>query len=342
MNVCFVVPPSVGIVQGGIRTQALQTARHLERLGVAVSYYNPWEPPEWEQIDLVHIFNASISNYDLTRSLQAFEIPYVISPVIYSNHTPGFIRLSRSLEQITKKVVRGVWTDYAIIEQMCAQAERVLPNTSDEARLIAEGFGISPTHIEVIPNGVEARFLDATPDLFIQTYQLDRIILYVGNIGAGRKNALRMLRAMEQLERPCVLIGKIFDNDYARQCREIADRCDHIHLLGEMAHDAELLASAYAASEVFVLPGLFETPGIAALEAALTGSKIAITEVGGTREYFGEEACYFDPTSVSQIRQAMEKALDKPADETLKNRIKERYLWAEVARKTLEAYQPVS
>jgi len=43
-----------------------------------------------------------------------------------------------------------------------------------------------------------------------------------------------------------------------------------------------MLASAYAACDVFVLPSMFETPGIAALEAGLAGAKIVITKYGGT------------------------------------------------------------
>ena len=41
--------------------------------------------------------------------------------------------------------------------------------------------------------------------------------------------------------------------------------------LGRLDHHDPLLASAYAAARVFALPSWFETPGLAALEAALAG-----------------------------------------------------------------------
>ena len=46
-----------------------------------------------------------------------------------------------------------------------------------------------------------------------------------------------------------------------------------VRWLGASDHDDPLLASAYAAARVFALPSWFETPGLAALEAALAGRR---------------------------------------------------------------------
>ena len=76
-----------------------------------------------------------------------------------------------------------------------------------------------------------------------------------------------------------------------------------------------LLASAYAACDVFVLPSQFETPGIAALEAGLAGAKIVITPVGGTkRSYFGNNAIYVEPTSTENIAEGILAALKNKKD----------------------------
>ena len=65
--------------------------------------------------------------------------------------------------------------------------------------------------------------------------------------------------------------------------------------LGRLDHDDPLLASAYAAARVFALPSWFETPGLAALEAALAGCAVVITPYGSTREYFGGLVAYARP-----------------------------------------------
>ncbi len=65
--------------------------------------------------------------------------------------------------------------------------------------------------------------------------------------------------------------------------------------LGRLDHHDPLLASAYAAARVFALPSWFETPGLAALEAALAGCAVVITPYGSTREYFGDLVEYARP-----------------------------------------------
>ena len=82
---------------------------------------------------------------------------------------------------------------------------------------------------------------------------------------------------------------------YARECRRAGD--GFVTWLGRLEHDDPLLASAYAAARVFALPSWFETPGLAALEAALAGSAVAITPFGSTREYFGDLVTYCRPAS---------------------------------------------
>ena len=52
---------------------------------------------------------------------------------------------------------------------------------------------------------------------------------------------------------------------------ESLDVSDRVRFLGRVSQES--LPKVYAACDVFVLPSLFETPGIAALEAALTGAK---------------------------------------------------------------------
>jgi glycosyltransferase involved in cell wall biosynthesis len=100
-----------------------------------------------------------------------------------------------------------------------------------------------------------------------------------------------------------------------------------------------MLASAYAACTVFVLPSMFETPGIAALEAGLAGAKIVITPHGGTREYFGEMADYVDPTSIDSIRNGIRTALQRPKTANLKDHIMREFLWQSVAAKTAAIYR---
>ena len=123
----------------------------------------------------------------------------------------------------------------------------------------------------------------------------------MGHIGPARKNVLGLIRALRTIDHPAVIIGKIIGKE-GEQCLKEAAENKNILIIPGLENESEMLASAYAACDVFALPSLFETPGIAALEAALAGSKIVITPHGGTREYFGTMAHYVDPHSVDSIR----------------------------------------
>ena len=78
-----------------------------------------------------------------------------------------------------------------------------------------------------------------------------------------------------------------------------------------MEHDDPLLASACAAARVFALPSWFETPGLAALEAALAGCAVVITPFGSPREYFGDLVEYARPDRPGEVSRALGRCWEK-------------------------------
>lgn len=341
MNVCFATYQSVSLLNGGPRTQVLQTKRCLEELGVRVSLFETWRDIRTEPIDLLHLFGANIGTYHLAREVRKLGIPTVVTPIFYTRRPPFIMRSIVSADRLIRRIARGIWTDYALVRDICMWAKAVAPNTAREARLISRGLGIPPERITVVPNGVEERFSHADPEPFRRKYGITDFVLNVGHIGPDRKNVLRLIEALEQVNVPSVIIGRIEDNAYGRACLSAARRNPRLLVLEMMPNDSDLLASAYAACDVFALPSLFETPGIAALEAALAGAKIVITRHGGTHEYFGEEAEYVEPTSSELIHHGILTALNKPRNSALKERIQKEFLWERVAEKTRGLYEQV-
>lgn len=111
---------------------------------------------------------------------------------------------------------------------------------------------------------------------------------------------------------------------------------------GAVSHDDPLLASAYAAARVFALPSWFETPGLAALEAALAGAAVVLTPFGCTREYFGDRVEYARPDRRDEIASALLRAWDVGPRPGLREHVRSRFLWTDVARQTAEAYDHVA
>ena len=146
---------------------------------------------------------------------------------------------------------------------------------------------------------------------------------------------------MKATDRTVVFVGEPVSDydDYYRKC--LAESSDKMHFLGRFEHDSSMLASAYAACGVFALTSWFETPGLVALEAALSGAKVVITEEGSTREYFEDMVTYSAPDNLESIRGAIERSYVSSNDGRLKQHVREHYTWEKVAEKTLEAYKRI-
>jgi glycosyltransferase involved in cell wall biosynthesis len=343
MNVLFITPLSAGIVQGGVRTQSYRTARLLEEKGIRITRFDPWNPPQsLEEFDLAHIFLAGGETLNMALRLSEASVPLVVSPVFFTRREASSIRISRRIESVTKWLVKGVQTDYSVKSAVCKAADLVLPNTQAEAELVEHGLGVPAQNITVVPNGVDPRFSNGTPDLFHQKYGIKNFVLFAGDVGAPRKNIWRLLKAFEEIEKDLVIIGSFGDSEYGDECKKLAELNERVLLIDTLNHDDPLLVSAFAAADTFILPSKFETPGIAAMEAALADCKIVITQIGGTTEIFGDDATYLNPNSIHSIRKAVNASSLKPKSDTLKVRLSEHYTWEKVAERTLEAYRKLT
>jgi glycosyltransferase involved in cell wall biosynthesis len=341
MKVSVASYQAVSILHGGPNTQIRNTMNHMLPNGVEVKFFDPWSPFKREDCDLFHLFAANIGTYHLAREINALGVPLVVSPITYSNHSPGFVKRALTLSRMAQKIGRGVWSDYAITSEICSWAKKVLPNTRAEAELLEKGLGVVESKISVIPNGVDERFFHADPSLFKKKYGLEKFILNVGHIGHERKNVLALIQALARVNHPAVIIGRVIKGEYGDACVREAAKHKHILLIDGLDNSSDLLASAYAACDVFVLPSLFETPGIAALEAGLAGAKVVVTKFGGTTEYFGSMAEYVDPRSVESIRNGILKALNVSKDPALREHIRKEFLWQRVAERTASVYRQV-
>ena len=339
MKVGFIAPIGIATVNGGVRTQVLQTAAALQTLGVEIQFLSPWQ--DSFDVDLVHVFVASIDNLGILNRCSELGIKIALSPVFFSNRSASTISTSLLVERLIGRFISGIRSDFGVKAEACRLASIILPNTSSETELISKGFNIPYSKISTVPNGVETRFVDASSQLFIDKYGIKDFVLFVGQAGAPRKNVFNLMKAAPNIDSKIVVIGSLYDDDYSNSCRKLAEEAGNVLFIDNLDHESDLLASAYAACSTFVLPSYFETPGIAALEAALTGANVAITQRGGTNDYFRNWAVYLDPESPSSIAEAVNISLGKDKSEELKNHILEHYTWDNVGEATLKGYSSI-
>ena len=328
--------------KSGPSYKLIHTKKALQELGVDVEFYDMWDSNlKIKKTDLFHIFNASVATYSLAANLKRFGAKYVVNPIFFSNHSANTLRLYQTLEKPLKAILKRTMSDYSFTKYICDEAERVLPNTKSEGMLLAKGLDVEKQKIEVIHNGVEERFANGDPKLFNKKFGVKDAILYVGHLGSYRKNGMNIIKALQKVDAPVIIFANIYDNAEGKRCVAEIEKSKNINFQNWIEHDDPLLESAYAACDTFVLPTRYETPGRAALGAGLAGAKIVITPYGGTKEYFGDNAEYPDPTSITSIQKSIETALNKEKTNKLSKHIKEAYTWPIIAKKTMQMYKTV-
>jgi glycosyltransferase involved in cell wall biosynthesis len=334
-SVLFHAPSFAFQSPGGGENQLMQTGRHLDALGVPVRLFSPWTD-RLEYARLLHLFGMSREGLELARIARARRVPVVLSPICWIEP-----RSMAALDRLkwTMKLAVPRWPSWR--RELLALARAILPNSHAEARQLVHYFGADPRAIHVVPNGVARRFAEARPDLFRSAYGAADFVLFAGRI-EPRKNVLGLVRAVRSLGLPLVVFGSppAGYEGYAEACRR--DGGAAVDWRGAVDHDDPRLASAYAAARVFALPSWFETPGLAALEAALAGAAILITPFGCTREYFGDRVKYAGPDRPRALHRALERAWSTGADPHLAREVAARYLWSNVARRTVEVYDEIA
>ncbi|WP_158747798.1 glycosyltransferase family 1 protein [Acidisphaera sp. L21] len=159
----------------------------------------------------------------------------------------------------------------------------------------------------------------------------------------SRKNQLMLMRALADTDIPLVLIGHTASQRY----RDLIEtyRTPNVHTIERLPPNSPMLAAAFAAARVAVLPSWAEGAPLAALEAAASGASLVISDESGESEYFGDYSRYCDPASVRSIRAAVLEAYEtsrSPADiAAQKNFIAETYSWTRHRERTIEVYRQV-
>jgi len=342
MRIFFASYPSLSLNKGGPTYKIRYLKKALEESGLEVILYDPWDlKVKLGKNDLFHIFNASVSTYPIAVNLSTFGAKYVVNPIFFSNHKANMIKAYMNLEKPIRKILKRSYSDYTFTKEICDRSEKVLPNTKAEGDLLIEGLGIEQKSVKVIYNGVEKRFYNSDPSLFLKKYNLKDFVLNVGHLGPVRKNGLKMVKALKKLDCPVVIIGDALKTQEGYQCLEEIKTAKNIHFLNWLNHEDKLLESAYAACHTFVLPTRYETPGRAALEAGLAGANVVITPFGGTKEYFEDMAEYPNPHSIDDIKEKIESSLNKKRTNELREHVMNKFIWEKIAEPTREIYKEI-
>jgi glycosyltransferase involved in cell wall biosynthesis len=359
-------------LMGGDGVQIAATAEGLRRRGhqVRVALSNQ---PDTSDVDLVHIFNAR-TDLALAGQMMAARqasLPIVVSPIWISlnqarwgsiaaravlekfQHDPA--TGERLLDQLISRrlIVKcndelihfaqsgdALATKLTRIASLLEDVDALLPNSWLELAALRRDLAWRGTLVDVATYGVDPRiFSKPDPEPFRRLSGLNGpFVLQAGRVEPP-KNPAMLLHALRHSDLPVVLAGRNdLDPAYTELCRMIGG--DRLQLHGHLSPD--LLASAYAAAAVHVLPSWCETCGLVTLEAALAGTPVVVSIAGHEAAYVGADAWYCDPADPMSIRQAVEAAMKAgPTDRRvsrLQRRILSEFNWDAMVEVTERIY----
>ena len=344
MKIAFFVYPSAFQNKGGGEILLEKTEEYLKKKdGIEIKRFDIWED-KIEDFDILHVFGSVKECLELMLVAKNRGVKVVLESIFWSDFRRAifeegnvFNKSVMMLRHLAKIVCPSFPSSR---KKMFETADIIFPNSNNEAKQISRFFGIASSKMFVVPNGVDPKFSEAKPDEFINWFGIKDFVLYSGRI-EPRKNQLNLIRAMKNIKKDLVLIGDhVSGYDwYYDKCRKEAN--ERVHFLGRLPHESDLLASAYAACDTFVLPGWFETPGLAALEAAMAGAKVVATDGGSTNEYFSDKVFYIKPNNTKDMHSKIERMINKPKDNSLKDMVANSFSWEKITDKMVEGYKKV-
>lgn len=168
-----------------------------------------------------------------------------------------------------------------------------------------------------------------------------QLIITVGRL-SGQKNHMVLIKALPILKNVHLVIAG--DGALRAQISSLAfalNVTDRLHLLGEISHDD--VCELVAAADVFVFPSVWETFGLAVVEAAVMGTPVAASDIPVLREVLSDDhgapaALFFNPLNpndmASKIKEILEDTVMAVRLTQVGQRLSEKYS----IRKMLEGY----
>lgn len=324
---------------GGGEVQMQSLARALCGLKVDAQLWRPWQDPLAE-CHCLHLFGSLPEHQTLIQAARRQGVAVVLSTAAWYDAARGGSNLWFASVAANCRRTATMLFPWAPSwrRRLYRSVDVLIPNSHAEAQQLSRRFGVPHDRIHIAPKGADPRFADADPQPFIDLAGVRDFVLCAGRI-EPRKNQVALLRAMQGTGVPVVVLGDVAPGceAYFEACRQAGGK--DVVFVPRLAHTDPLLASAYAASACLALCSWFETPGLAALEAAMSGTPLVLTEGGCAEEYFGSLAHYIRPTDPEGIRRAVLAAIEQGRSSILAEHVRHYLTWETAAQITCEAYE---
>lgn len=265
-------------------------------------FYNIWRQKgiikdlEKDQIDLFHGLSGEIPS-----NLKKHTIKSVVTI-----HDLIFMRYPHLYSFFDRKI------HFYKFKKSAQNADMVIAISEQTKQDIITYLNIPSQKIKVIYQGCQDVFKQSYSEEetaeVIEKFNLPKeFILNVGTL-EERKNALTIVKAIQNIDTTLVLIGK--ETDYSNKIRvyikenNLAEKV--IFLKGLSSQE---LAIVYQLASVFVYPSIFEGFGIPIIEALFSKTPVITTNSGVFPEAGGPHSIYIDPKNATEMALKIDQLL---------------------------------
>ena len=265
---------------------------------------------------------------------QQWNLPRIDGDVLWGPHgtlpmsgkTPAVVTLHdfSSMTMPARHRLKTIASFNLFIARSLDRARRVAAVSRAVADEAMRWFGVSPSRITLVPNGVDEFF---TPGDGAE----GDYILYAGTI-EPRKGIDVLTSVWWSLPEPRPRLVLCGGEGWRVLVPEGVERTGYV--------DRMRLRDLYRGARLFVYPSRYEGFGMPPLEAMACGAPVIATRTGAIPDYAGDAALLVDPGDRDQLRDAMMRLLrDAPLRRELRARGPERarlFGWGDSARTMTE------
>lgn len=301
MKVLLDHPGPFALAHGGFQIQIEQTKAGLEANGVDVEYLRWWD--DTQKADIIHYFGRPPAWYLHFAHQKGIKIVLAELLTGQGSRPPWLlwtqktaITLARNLPEML--TTRMGWEAYA-------QADACVALTPWEAHLMSYLFGAPREKVHVVPNGVEAVFLNSQPAARGSWLVCTATI-------TERKRVLELAQAAVAAQTPLWIVGKPYaeKDPYAERFLELARQQPRWIRYEGPVNDRTKLAQIYREARGFVLLSTMESLSLSALEAAACGCPLLLSDLPWARTAFGDHASFCPVTSTRKTAMSLRQFHD--------------------------------
>lgn len=303
MKLGFIIPFANIDFSGGVTVQGRMWKEGLEKLGNNVDLINAWDKFEWDSYDYIIILRTGKLLVDYAKVIKKFNrVKLVCAPII--DYHKSFQRFVFTCKYLGSNRFR-VYNQYHELYTSRDLFDYFFVRSNFEARFLYDGMNISKDKVFTLPLSyrVPLEYINQ-----IDYNAKENFCFHSSRLAFSGKNVERLIKAAIKYEFKLVLAGSINGISEQNWLNNLICMHDNIEYVGWLSDDE--LYSYYRRAKAFALPSIVEGVGMVALEAAMFGCDIILTNIGAPKEYFNNMAYLVNPFDIDDIGRSIQNVLN--------------------------------